>query len=95
MNRKELVEKLAAAGVPPGYVSTDGDWTKLNSEGYVLRKSGTDWVVEYFERGGTTERGRFDSEAEACEYIYGRLTGESFLRYVRRLRTNDGKGELS
>jgi len=77
MKREELRRLLAANGVrDDAYELSGGDV----DEAYVLGKERGRWVVFYSERGLRSGVQRFQSEDEACRYLYEELLGDSAAR---------------
>ena len=68
MNKKELKEKLDSLGINENFYSLVGD---LLPDRVILYNSYNDWLVFYFdERGNRNDEQTFNSENEACQYIY-------------------------
>ncbi|GAA5057803.1 hypothetical protein [Nocardia callitridis] len=79
MDRKALAAELAAAGQPPGsYRITDvHDQGDLPTDFWFLRTGDSGkWEVGAYERGTFDVRSTFDSEDEACRWMYRTLTGK-------------------
>src|SRR5690242_8265275 len=76
MDRRELCEALAAAGVPGGLYEVPGfhEFDLRPPDFRYLRQEGDAWVVGNFERGVHDPHRRFDTEDAACRYLYDRLT---------------------
>ncbi|MDP9067935.1 MAG: hypothetical protein M3N53_06280 [Actinomycetota bacterium] len=77
MDREELKQRLDEAGVRPESYHLYGAHM---SERYVLLEQGQQWSVFYSERGLETGKRTFDSESEACKYLFGLLTGDPTTR---------------
>lgn len=76
MNIIELKAKLNELGVEPNEYSLEGSVANWNT--IVLYKNYNIWEVFYIdERGNRDDKNTFQSENEACEYIY-----EEFKRLV-------------
>lgn len=73
MNRQDLDRKLRLLGIRPEAYSLDGG---VPSEAYVLSFDGRRWSVYYSERGQASGIKWFDTEAEACEHMFGLVTGD-------------------
>lgn len=69
MNRKELSEKLKNSNVPQDAYSLVGG---LPNECFCMDK-GDKWEVYYSERGQKTQLKQFNTEQDACEYMYNKL----------------------
>lgn len=67
MNINELKRKLEDLNVNPNSYSLDGS---LNNNSRILYHSYNEWHVFYYERGIRENERTFDSEEEACDYIY-------------------------
>jgi hypothetical protein len=77
MNRHELISALEAANIDSDRYQIIGidRYAPYDEGGLVLReKEDGSWDVEIYERGVYDFYRRFDSEEEACEYIYQQLT---------------------
>ncbi|MFD3455714.1 hypothetical protein ACFWVC_26500 [Streptomyces sp. NPDC058691] len=76
MDRRELCEALASAGVPGGLYEVPGfhEFDLRPPDLMYLRQEGDAWVVGNFERGVHDPHRRFDNEDTACRYLYDRLT---------------------
>ncbi|WP_208106850.1 hypothetical protein [Streptomyces sp. GC420] len=76
MNRRELCEALAAAGVPDALYEIPGfhELSLKPPDFAYLRQEGVDWVVGSFERGLYRPLNRFDSEDAACRFLLAQLT---------------------
>lgn len=61
------------------------DETGRDDERICLKKAGEKWEVYYSERGVKTTREFFDSESEACEYIYYQFFGMKYVNKEERL----------
>lgn len=85
MNREELRLLLAENRVKPKYYELDGRPADL---AYVLESKDGKWYVYYTERGGKFDEHWFESEADACEYIFRRLTHTQ----ATRMRSQDKQG---
>jgi hypothetical protein len=76
MNRISLREKLRAEGVADGRYELTGlhkaDRADLGF--YFLESREGAWVVGMAERGRRDVMARFGTEAEACDYLYQKLT---------------------
>lgn len=78
MNKKELEKKLKRTGVPKHYYNLEEKGR--NDERFCLERLGDKWEVYFAERGAKTTREIFDSEEEACLFLYEKL------RYARRFQ---------
>lgn len=67
MRRHELKLKLIENGVPDDMYSLEGGHP---NEAYCLNKNGPVWEVYYSERGIKTGLRQFESEEQACDYLY-------------------------
>lgn len=74
MNIDELKIALDREGVKPHYYSLNG----LSGGPYdgtsILEKEGNKWLYYYFERGSKYNLQYFNSEDEACKYMFKILT---------------------
>jgi hypothetical protein len=66
MNRNDLKRIFTEAKLPNDYYSLIGG---LPNEAFVISNYNT-WDVYYSERGEKTGLVKFDTEEEACEYMY-------------------------
>ncbi len=73
MKREELYAVLREKGIPKDAVSFQGG---LPNESFCLAHTGT-WEVYYSERGKKSGLKEFDTEEDACEYLY-KLLKECF-----------------
>ncbi len=71
MNMKELTKLLKKAHVPNCDYNFTG--TGRTDERINLIKNGDEWEVFFVERGVKTTDEFFDTEDEACQYIYEEL----------------------
>ena len=71
MNKLVLEEKLKEAKIPEYMYNLTGEGR--TDERFCLEKKKTKWSVYYAERGIKTTNLSFDSEEEACQYIYNQL----------------------
>ena len=71
MNSIELKEILMAEGYNSKHFSFDRRSPPL--EGYILEMTGPRWTVFYFERGSTRDIANFESEYDACDYLYEKI----------------------
>jgi hypothetical protein len=68
MNKQELKENLDNLAVSKKFYSLNGN---LLPDRVILYNSYDKWLVFYFdERGNRNEEQIFNSENEACQYIY-------------------------
>lgn len=68
MNKNELKNNLQKLNINPGFYSLEGE---LLPDRIVLFNSYSKWHVFYFdERGNRNNEKFFDSESEACNFIY-------------------------
>ncbi|MFF3563196.1 hypothetical protein ACFYXS_24430 [Streptomyces sp. NPDC002574] len=76
MNRRELCEALAAAGVADGLYEIPGfhENTPRPVDFRYLRQEGDAWVVGNHERGADDPHGRFGTEDAACRFLHEQLT---------------------
>ena len=72
LNRENLSKKLQIASVPEWLYNLDEKGR--TDERFCLKKSDDKWQVYYLERGVKTTNRFFDSESDACQYIYDQLT---------------------
>lgn len=71
MNKQKLIIKLKRARIPDYLYNLDE--VGRDDERLCLKKINDKWNVYYCERGVMTTNILFDSEDEACEFIYNRL----------------------
>ncbi|MFC8226664.1 hypothetical protein [Streptomyces sp. NPDC057287] len=76
MDTTELTERLRREGVPDALYEIPGVHpVALQLDAYyVLRREGDAWPVLLRQRGTDEVIARFDTEAEACRYLYDTLT---------------------
>ncbi len=71
MDIKELKLKLDLLKINPNQYALNGD---LKSDAIILYQNYNKWEVYYFdERGGKHDEQEFNSEIDACNYIYKRF----------------------
>lgn len=71
MNTQELKKILCANKVPSRLYNLEGKGR--NDERFCLENKGDKWSVYFAERGIKTINKMFDTEDEACKYIYKEL----------------------
>lgn len=71
MNREILEKKLKMAGVPHYIYNLTGKGGR--DECLCLEKIQDKWSVYYLERGIKTTNEFFDSEDDACQFLYTQL----------------------
>lgn len=71
MTREVLEEKLKIAGVPDYIYNLTGKGKK--DECLCLEKNQGKWSVYYLERGIKTTNEVFESEDDACQFLYEQL----------------------
>jgi hypothetical protein len=71
MTREELEKKLKMAGVPDYVYNLTGKGRK--DECLCIEKNQDKWFVYYLERGIRTTNEIFNSEEEACDFLYSQL----------------------
>ena len=71
MTRQELKARLDAEGFRSDAYILDG--SEPPYEALVLREEGEQWHVYYVERGIWRARGEFDTEHDACVFLYEAL----------------------
>lgn len=79
MKQNELACRLSREGFRSDAYSLDGGLPAL-LEGYVLRRLGVLWTIEYYERGLTRTLAQFSSEDEACDAMYATLNADPTTR---------------
>ena len=72
MKKGELKKTLIQNGVPEDLYNLDE--TGRNDERFCLEKRADKWHVYFMERGIKTTNEKFDSEEEACQFIYQQLS---------------------
>lgn len=72
MNIKELKKALKKAKVPTEFYNLNGKGRDDERICLIVEKE--KWVVYYSERGVRTTEFFFDTEEEACKYIFETLT---------------------
>ena len=70
MNRIELEKKLLELGIPSGEFSIDGI---KHYEATCLVHENDKWKVVYKDRSHIVPLQEFDTEKEACEFIYVKM----------------------
>lgn len=70
MKKENLKQKLQQLDIPASYYSMDGS---LEEGAFVLHYNRQTYEVFLFERGNRFELKTFQTESEACEYLYERL----------------------
>jgi hypothetical protein len=83
MNVTELAERLKRESYNQFWYSFDRDVPPL--EGYILELVDARWTVFYFERGATRDLANFESEIDACDFLYQRMK-EAFGSAAGRAR---------
>lgn len=77
MNKQELEKNLITLGVKPDNYTLNGPPYKDSSwvleSLYDRKKAAQIWTVFNFERGTHYDEKLFDTEDEACNFIYGKL----------------------
>lgn len=73
MNIEELKKRLDREGVKPVYYSLNGI-NDFQDDIDVLEKKDKKWTYYHYERGEKFDLKYFDTEDEACEYIFRLLT---------------------
>ncbi|MBU5472276.1 hypothetical protein [Roseburia sp. MSJ-14] len=71
MTREILEKELKKAGVPDYIYNLTGQGKK--DECLCLEKIGDKWSVYYLERGVKTTNEIFDTENDACQFLYAEL----------------------
>ena len=71
MTRETLEKELKKAGVPDYIYNLTGQGKK--DEWLCLGKIGDKWSVYYLERGVKTTNEIFDTENDACQFLYAEL----------------------
>ncbi len=76
MNCLELEEALEERGVKPHrYYIVGVTRRSLSGNGeLVLDHDGTRWMTYGYDRGDEVDRRYFDTEEEACDYLFGEMT---------------------
>lgn len=74
MKKEELKIQLQKYGVAEWLYNLDGKGR--NDERYCLIRKEQKWNVYFSERGIKTTDELFESEDEACQFIYSKLTNE-------------------
>lgn len=77
MDRKRLRQLAEREGIEDDSYSLDGG---LPSERYVLEITEGGWNVYYSERGLRTAQRHFQTESEACEYLFEKLLADRTTR---------------
>lgn len=78
MNKQGLKYKLDQLGIYPGFYSLNGD---LLPDKIVLYQNYHKWEVFYFDERGNREKFHaFESESEACNYIYSYFKNSKTVR---------------
>lgn len=81
MNASELLARLREEGFNPIFYRIEPvDGGRGRDDCHRLRHEGTEWKVEYLERGSSRTLATFDSEAEACAELFDRLAREPTAR---------------
>ena len=70
MNKSELSQKLRDKNVPKWWYHLD---VIEYNDNFSLRQTETLWEVFFGERGIKYDLKTFDTEEDACEYLYGQL----------------------
>lgn len=74
MNKRSLKRKLNALHIPEHLYNLDGKGR--TDERFCIENIEGRWHVYYSERGNKTTHEIFDSEQDACAYIYKQFTDE-------------------
>jgi hypothetical protein len=80
MNLEEAKTALDKKEVKPIYYSLNGirgDWEDGTS---ILEKNGDKWMYYYYERRGKSSIKFFNTENEACKYMYKTLISDPITR---------------
>lgn len=67
MKIRDLKNAVSKMNIPRGAISFQGDFPP---DAHCITRVGHKWEVYYSERGQKTDRVFFDSEHEACEYLF-------------------------
>jgi hypothetical protein len=70
MNKAELKQALDKNGTNPRYYTLDGFDDSLFNDIFVLDNIDGQWLVYYLEQGEKKNVHVFDSEEEACRFLY-------------------------
>lgn len=70
MKKEELKQCLINANIPANLYNLDGG---LPNEAICLNKEGDFWEVYYSERGVKSQIEKFNTENDACNYLYKML----------------------
>ena len=79
MNKIELGHRLAHEGFRDDVYSLDGGMPAL-LEGYILRRLGNRWAIEYTERGDARVLAEYVNEDQACSALYDMLNADPTTR---------------
>jgi hypothetical protein len=74
---KMLRKALKQGGIQESSYSLDNDWP---DDAYVLSQKANVWKVYYSERGVAIGKKQFDSEKDACQYLYQQLLNDQTTR---------------
>jgi hypothetical protein len=80
MNIEELKKALDEEGVHPVYYSLNGIRGKYEDNSSILEKKGNKWMYYHYERGGKFDVRYFNTEDEACKYMFQKLTSDPTTR---------------
>ncbi len=78
MNLNELKKELESLGVNEQTYSLYSD---IGDEKYCLERTGERWCFYYSERGQKTGERSFDTESDACEYMYSIIESDPTVRF--------------
>lgn len=71
MNKKELKIKLQQSGIDENLYNLDGKGRK--DERFCIENTDGKWYVYFCERGVKTTNKIFDTENDACQFIFKQL----------------------
>jgi hypothetical protein len=77
MNKEELALKLNQEAIPDDCYCLNGG---LPNDRIILNKKDVKWEVYYSERGKIYELREFDTEDNACDFLYHRV--KDMLKYM-------------
>jgi hypothetical protein len=80
MNTQELNKKLDDAKINPQYYSLNGFEGGIYNDRIILEKEGAHWLVYYTERGNKYDIHVFNTEDEACLFLFNWINRDPSIK---------------